>query len=129
MGVVRRPQTKVPFAYFRTATRHRGRPVHRIYSATPRPEIDAFWGYIFGDLILVFTKDFNTWWWYDDFLFGDFERLRLSTSTGALWSEEFWIPASHVYPVWPPLVSGSGNVYTGAWGACPYTLDRTFTRP
>lgn len=50
---MRRPQTKQPYAFRRKATRTQGRPVHRIYSATPRPPMH-------GRIIVVETAA-GTW--------------------------------------------------------------------
>lgn len=125
---MRRPQTKTPYAYYRTATRHRGRPVHRVYAATPRPPITGTWLYWNTGNLIAYSKDGTNWWMLTDKILQDWLDLKGATETGEVWNRQLWEIHTDIVPSWPTIQSYAGQVFKGPWGPCPYTPDDSFTK-
>lgn len=89
---MRRPQTKTPLSYHHTATRHRGRTVHRIYAATPRPAREAY--FIFYQLNVIqaigMSLTGNEWYTVRIPDRGPWDVFRANPTPWALWNEVYW---------------------------------------
>lgn len=133
---MRRASTKIPFAYFRTATRRRGRPIHRIYSATPRGEMTGQCLFFnvspvdptFTDIV-CYSKDGNSWWSAAFIPYADFLTLKGAAEQGQVWNQGFWRRRFGVAPNWSQLMAAglAGNSLSGPGiGPTPYTPDDSF---
>ncbi len=103
---MRRAQTKIPFAYFRTATRKRGRPVHRIYAATPRPDMQgtfALWISAFF-FTLGYQMAPGEQWWLQQSTSSDIQTryndLAASATPGRLWNQIGWDRNINTFADW-----------------------------
>lgn len=129
--------TKVPFSYHRTATRKRGRTVHRIYAQTPRPPITGvclWWAVSPTNPILTnmiaFSKDGNDWWTNTGVTHADFITLKTAALQGALWNALFWKPHFATAIDWNAITGAGGapvTVQGKGIGPCPYLVDDSFS--
>jgi hypothetical protein len=124
--------TKVPYAYFRTATRKRGRPVHRIYSATPRPPMTGLWALYapFGAGFIFYSMDGGNYWWLQNIVgTSAWTDLKASTHPGAFWNAIFWAGGNTEVPTWPDLDDPFLDHLKGPWGPIPpVPFTDSFTR-
>lgn len=132
---MRRPQTKTPYAYYRHGTRNRGRPVHRIYAATPRPPMHGYWAYITvgGDpTYICFSTDQNFWWARPFATLAEWDDLKLSVTHGGVWNADLWAVTTLTTAMWDSLVLHPDEQQKGAWGSqfpphMPWTLLDNFS--
>jgi hypothetical protein len=129
---MRRPTTKTPYAYFHHGSRHRGRPVHRIYTLTHRPEGGLTWIQFNpgnGGRALGFTKDFNYWWILQHNAPAIYDRVLLAAEPGRAWNESFlWGVTVTTGATWADVVAGPGRI-KGPFGALPFAIERMTTSP
>lgn len=121
--------TKQPFAWFRTATRKRGRPAHRVYILTPRPPMTGQWLWFYFGGNLAYSKDGSYWWLLNDRMFSDWSALKTGPDHGTLWNQLLWHVHTIDTPSWPSIGGGAQQVWRGNWGPCPYTPDDSFSVP
>lgn len=119
---MRRPQTKTPYAYFHHGTRHRGRPVHRIYAPTPRPDMTGTW-YLWNTFLttvhmIAFTKDFNFWWCWADADPTAYFALPTYTEWGRPWNKLIWHRTPTIVTSWLDA-AGTNDYCKGALGPVP----------